>query len=84
MATAYAYRIALKDKLPKKLAKPVPPLLTDVNEFIAAAEVLGVNIAELRWLCQQDGSMWLDAARVMRLAQSQAEKIKKGSVTVVG
>jgi hypothetical protein len=48
-----------------------------------AAETLGVSIAELRWMGKQDGSMWLDAARVMRYAKGRAEQLKKGQVTIV-
>jgi hypothetical protein len=83
MAGALADRIAFPH-LPAKFAKPIPSLVADVNEFMASAEMLDVNIAELRWLCQQDGSFWLDAARVMRAANEQARKRKKGAVTVIG
>lgn len=83
MADALADRMAFPD-LPKRFAKPIPSLIADVNEFLAAAETLGVNIADLRWLCKEDGSMWLDAARVIRLAQEKAKTMKKGTVTVIG
>jgi len=61
----------------------LPAFVTDVNEFASAAETLGITIAELRWLCKEDGSMWLDAARVIRLAQEKAKTMKKGAVTIV-
>lgn len=77
-----AERLAFPN-LPKRFARPLPAWITDVNEFAAAAEELGITIAELRWLCQQDGSLWLDAARVKRLAHSKANEMRKGATRII-